>query len=81
MPESRNRHKHHQQQHLQSPHAPAKSKRSAALVLAIVAAILGLAVAYFTQGTDVVWMIAGAAAGAVIGYLVGHNMDKAIENK
>lgn len=77
MPESRNRHKHHH--HVQSHKTPAKPKRSAALVLAIVAAIFGLAVAFFTQGADVVWMIVGAAAGAIIGYLVGHNMDKAIE--
>jgi uncharacterized membrane protein YqgA involved in biofilm formation len=78
MPESRNRHKHHL--HHQAPHhAPAKPKRSAALVLAILAAILGLGVAFFAQDADALWMIIGAVSGAVIGYIVGHNMDKAIE--
>lgn len=77
MPQSRNRHKHHQ--HVQVHHTPAKAKRSAALILAILAAILGLAVAFFTQGADLVWILFGAASGAIIGYLVGHNMDKAIE--
>lgn len=76
MPQSRNRHKHH---HVQIHHTPAKPKRSAASILAILAAILGLSVAYFTQGADALWMIIGTAGGAVIGYLVGHNMDKAIE--
>ncbi len=77
MPESRNRHKHHH--HVPAHHTPVKAKRSAALVLAILAAILGLAVTFFTQGTDVVWMIIGAASGAFIGYLIGHNMDKTLE--
>lgn len=78
MPESRNRHKHHQ--HQVSHHMTAKPKRSAASVLSIIAAILGLSVAYFSQGADYLWMIAGVAFGAIIGYLVGHNMDKAIAN-
>lgn len=77
MPESRNRHKHHH--NVQVHHAHAKPKRSAATVLAIIAAILGLAVAYFTQGADILWMIIGTVSGALIGYFVGHNMDKSIE--
>ena len=78
MPESRNRQKHHH--HPSTAHrGPAKRKRSAASVLAILAAILGLAVAFFSQGADALWMIIGAALGAVIGYLIGYNMDKAIE--
>jgi tetrahydromethanopterin S-methyltransferase subunit C len=50
-------------------------------VLAILAAILGLAVAYFTQGADAVSMVIGVALGAAIGYLVGRSMDKAIEKE
>lgn len=78
MPESRNRHKHHH--NVQTHHTPVKPKRSAAAVLAILAAILGLTIAYFTQGADLLWMIIGVAFGAVIGYLIGHNMDKAFAN-
>jgi len=82
MPESRNRHKHHPHPHHAQIHdTHTKPKRSAALVLAIIAAILGLAVAYFTQGPDILWMIIGASLGAVVGYLIGHSMDKAIEKK
>ena len=81
MPESRTRHKHHSQHPHPIAHHPAsKSKRSAAAVLSILAAIIGLSVAFFTQGSDILWLVVGTAAGAVIGYLVGHNMDKAIAN-
>jgi hypothetical protein len=78
MPESRHRHKHHHH-HVQVHHAPVKSKRSAAGVLAILAAILGLAVAYFTQGVDVLWIIVGIVSGAIIGYFIGHSMDKTLQ--
>jgi len=80
MPESRNRTKHHHQHHqpVAPHHNSQKIKRSAALVVAILAAILGLAVAYFTQGSDPLWMMIGTLAGAIVGYLVGHAMDKSI---
>ena len=84
MPESRNRRKHHQHVHPQpgpSHISHSKVKRSAAFVVAVVAAILGLAVAYFTQGADFLWMFTGVVAGAIIGYLVGRSMDKSIEKK
>jgi hypothetical protein len=51
------------------------------LVVAILCAILGFAVAFFTQGADAFWMIVGAASGALIGYLVGSSMDKSIKKK
>ncbi|MCW3109601.1 MAG: hypothetical protein JWQ09_4107 [Segetibacter sp.] len=82
MPQSRNRHKpHHHHQPVPSHHTQPKVKRSAAFVVALLAAILGLAVAFFTQGADVFWMIIGTAAGAIIGYLVGRGMDKSIEKR
>ena len=84
MPESRNRHKHthtHHHQPATSHHTQPKVKRSAAFVVAILAAILGLAVAFFTQGADIMWMIMGAVTGAVIGYVVGRSMDKSLEKK
>jgi uncharacterized membrane protein YqgA involved in biofilm formation len=81
MPESRTRHKHHSRHpHPVTHHTASKSKRSAGAVLSILAAIIGLSVAFFTQGADVLWLLVGTVAGAVIGYLVGHNMDKTIAN-
>jgi uncharacterized membrane protein YfcA len=81
MPQSRNRPKHHSHHHSVpgTHHQRVKVKRSAAFVVAIITAILGLAVTYFTQGADVLWMIAGTVAGAIIGYLVGRSMDKSIK--
>lgn len=79
MPESRNRHKHHHPHHPAPLHSHPKRKRSAAAVLSILTAILGLAVAFFSQGADLLWLITGSASGAVVGYFIGHNMDKTIE--
>lgn len=79
MPQSRTRQKHHHPHPLPPHHAPVKAKRSAAFVVAVLAGVLGLAVAYFTQGGDVLWLIIGTASGAVIGYFVGRSMDKSFE--
>lgn len=77
MPQSRNRYKHHQQ--VQAHHTPDKPKRSVAAVLAVLIAIFGLAIAYFTRGDDAVWLITGAIAGALIGYFVGFSIDKSLK--
>jgi hypothetical protein len=85
MPESRNRARHRHPYHPHHPaantHHPKKVKRSAAFVVAVVVAILGAAVAFFTQGTDTFWLLTGAASGALIGYIIGRSMDKSIEKK
>lgn len=84
MPESRHRTKHHHPVHhpkVSSNHARSKPKRSAALVFAILTAVLGLAVVYFTQGGDITWLIIGTAIGAIIGYFVGRAMDKSFATK
>jgi hypothetical protein len=90
MPESRNRAKHHHHQHPHRPQNPsmpvrhntlARARKSAAFVVSILAAVLGLAVAFFTQGADAFWLIAGTLGGAIIGYLVGRSMDKSIQKE
>ncbi len=75
MPESRNRNKHHHAQQPSAHHA-AKTKRSAALVVSILTAVLGLAVAYFTRGTDATTLITGTLIGGAIGFILGKGMDK-----
>jgi hypothetical protein len=59
-------------------HTLPKARRSAAFVVSLLAAILGLAVAFFTQGADAFWMIVGTLSGGIIGYFVGHSMDKSL---
>jgi len=49
--------------------------------VAVIVAILGLAVAFFTTGGDLGWMLAGVVSGAIIGYFVGRGMDKSIEKR
>lgn len=83
MPESRNRVKHHHPHHPHHPtaHHQKKIKRSAALVVAVLVAILGLAIAFLTQGADTFWLLTGTISGALAGYFVGRSMDKSIEKK
>ena len=80
MPESRNRPKHHQH-HTNATHTPARAKRSAALVVAILAAFMGFVAAYFARGLDATWLLTGTAIGAILGYFVGAAMDKGMEKK
>ncbi len=69
------------------PHAAGasrKPKRSAAIILAIIAAIMGLSLAWLMADPhdfNLIWLPAGAVFGAVIGYLVGHAIDKNLSEK
>jgi outer membrane lipoprotein SlyB len=81
MPESRHRHKPKHHHTAPSISKVKKSKRSAAVVVAIVAAILGLAVTFFTAGGDGYMLLLGTVAGAVLGYLVGHAIEKRFEKR
>ncbi len=79
MPQSRNRPKHSQHHPLPNHTNRPQAKRSAAVVIAVLGAIMGLSVAYFTQGAEVFWLIAGPLAGAVLGFIVGRGMDKSLK--
>ncbi len=79
MPTSRQRrkHKHH------TPPAPGhtKAKAKTAVVIAIIGAIVGLAIAFFANNQSIIGMSAGTAIGAIVGYLFGNSLDKAAEKK
>ena len=87
MPRSRTRHKHHQHQHhpnqpqpqQQGKHTP--RRRSAVTIMTVFIGILGLFIAFIAAGTDILWLVAGALAGAVAGYFIGHSMDKLAAKK
>lgn len=87
MPQSRHRHKHHQKQqrtHTSHPdQAPVKArrKRSAALILAFVAAIFGSVIGAFSSESDLVWIIIGAVVGSIAGYMIGKEADKSAVSK
>ncbi|MBS1756085.1 MAG: hypothetical protein JSU03_02280 [Bacteroidetes bacterium] len=80
MPQSKNRHPHHKQTHPTSTAKP-KKKGQAAIAAAILFAILGLGIGYFSGGAEALPLISGAIIGAIAGYILGHQMDKVITNK
>lgn len=79
MARSRNKHKH---QHHAPHHTTAtKSNRSVAIILAVIAAIMGLGLAWMMATDNLIWLPVGAIFGALIGYLVGHSIDKSLSGK
>jgi len=77
MPESRSRHKAHH--HHQASEHHRKKKRKAATVMALFAALLGVIIVYIAAGSDPLWLVIGGIAGAVVGYFIGHNIDKTLK--
>ncbi|MEJ7769242.1 MAG: hypothetical protein WKF89_15590 [Chitinophagaceae bacterium] len=83
MPKSTQRHKHHTHADQHTHHAVAgtKSKRSAALLMAIFIGFVALAISAFASGTNSLWMVGSTILGVVAGALIGHKIDKSIEKK
>jgi len=82
MPSSHHRRKHkHPQHHTHIAHARPKAKTKVAFVMALIGAIAGIIVAYIANNQNVLWMIAGSAAGAFIGYMFGNGIDKFVAQK
>jgi uncharacterized membrane protein YfcA len=83
MPQSAHRHKPHHKHQVHQNHThdlPRRTKRSAAILMSFFIGIVGMAIAAFAGGLNF-WMVAGAAAGAFAGYLIGHDIDKTAANK
>ena len=49
--------------------------------MAVIGAIAGLAIVYFSGNTKIIWIAAGMAAGVIAGYLFGRSIDKASVKK
>ncbi len=80
MPQSRKRksqHDHHQSGHTEK----STKKNSAVLVAVIFFCLLGTGIAWFAAGSSVLWLLTGAACGALAGYFFGHQIDKALTKK
>lgn len=75
----RKKHKEHLRQfkHTQEsgPVSTAASRSRGTVVFGVMGAIIGLAVAYFATQGSLLWMGAGLAAGAVLGYYIGRSVD------
>ncbi|RYZ30659.1 MAG: hypothetical protein EOO10_02040 [Chitinophagaceae bacterium] len=72
MPESRNRPGHH---HQKKANIPSKQRVKGRVIWAILFAVFGLLIAFFSLGADYLILIIVAAASALLGYVVGKNME------
>ena len=82
MPESKSRNHHHQQQHHPVPKRvmPKKNGR-AAMVAMVLFALLGFGFGYLTSTASIPLLAAATIIGGIAGYLLGHQIDKALTKK
>ncbi len=80
MPKSKKR-KHHHDFHPQANAAKAQKTKSAVPVACIFFSLLGVGIAYFAAGSNLLWLLAGAVAGAVGGYFFGLRINKSFSKK
>jgi hypothetical protein len=82
MPQSKKRQHHHGHPAHSQPVSHGTKKHTKLLAASIVFfALIGLGIAFFAAGTDVIWLLLGAVAGAAIGYWVGGQAEKALLKK
>lgn len=81
MPQSKKRKHHHPMQQGGGSLSTKGKKTSAVGVAIIFFALIGLAIAYFTAGADVLWLAVGTIVGAGCGYLFGKQVDRSFSNK
>jgi hypothetical protein len=83
MPTSKKR-QHHHAHPANHPHQESHTAKKHTKLLAasiVFFALIGFGIAFFATGSDIVWLLVGAAAGAAIGYLVGGQAEKALLKK
>lgn len=81
MARSHHRHKKHHHPQYRQPMVSSKARRKGGTwVFIIFFAVFGLAIGYFAEGTIVVSAV-GIVVGGVIGYLIGHNLDRMASKK
>lgn len=73
MPQSRNRPGH---QYQKKADIPAKQRVKGRVIWAILFAVFGLLIAFFSVGADYPVLIIVAAVSALLGYVVGKNMEQ-----
>ncbi|SMO54472.1 hypothetical protein [Solitalea koreensis] len=74
--------KHRPQHQINHSHAkPQPQSHNAAVALAVFIGMLGLAVAFFSNGPNLLWMAVGVTAGALLGFILGNSIDKAAARK
>jgi hypothetical protein len=80
MPQSRKR-KHHHDHHAPANAEKSKKNRSAIPAAVIFFTLVGAGIAFFAAGSDLLWLLLGAVAGAAGGYLFGRQVDNSFSKK
>jgi uncharacterized protein YcfJ len=75
----RKKHKEHlrQYQHNHEGASNQAKKRKVSGTIAVIGAIVGMSVGYFTTNGVPLWIASGAVAGGLAGFLIGRYLDKA----
>jgi len=78
MARSHHRHKKH---HIPQYHGRSKKRRKgAAIVFIVFMSFFGLGIGYFASGS-ILTLIIGAIVGGLLGYVIGHNLDRMAAKK
>ena len=80
MPQSKKR-KHHHEYRPPANAVKAKKNKSAVVVSTIFLGLIGIGIAYFAMGSEVLWLLAGAIVGIIGGYFFGRQIDKSFSKK
>ena len=79
MPRSRKRQGHHE--YHKPADIPARQRTKGRITWAVLLGIFGLMVGFFAAGANYTVLISCALAGAIIGYVIGKNMEKQASHK
>ena len=74
MPQSRKRHGHHE--HRKPSDIPARQRTKGRITWARLFGVFGLLIGFFAAGENYTAVSIAALLGAVIGYMIGKNMEK-----
>jgi membrane protein YqaA with SNARE-associated domain len=76
MPRSKSRKPHHQQHHPVPPKAKAEAKKNKVVIVAIIfLGLLGIGIAAFAAGSNILVLALGALIGGVCGYFFGKQIE------
>lgn len=83
MPRSKTR-KHHHDHRLPANAVKSKKSRSAVSASIVFFGLAGIGIAWFAAGNSdlwLMWLIAGAITGTIMGYFFGHQIDRSFSKK